>query len=249
MRRAFVIVPAFKEPDMGPVLDSFAREQVPDGWDVTYQCWVTPATINAQDDPTFQIARQHDTFEAVEAPTGFVSTLNASHNAAAKAKADVIIKRDADAPSMVGDVMTEFLTPFDHDESVVCVNSRPIIPPWRWLYAPIQNTLSFALRTVAPYLHGQGYAISRRGWECAGPYNEDLDQTRATTVWNEVEFAMYRRLMSCGRVIDSNSAVVVNDERRHRCRMERALESVGSGTASEWCRSRGEDTFEVNRAG
>lgn len=240
MPRAVVQVPAFQEPDMGPVLDEIAAQRAPDGWTVGFECWVTPAGLSPEQDRTYQIAEQHDVFEARQAPDGFVSTLNEMHGAAADRGVDALVKWDADAPPRHPDVLAELLRPLE-DPAVAAVQSRPIAD--RSPLGIAVNVFNLVSRAAVPRLLGQAHAMSTEAWRQAGPYDESIPQTKNMLVWTEVEYRMWRRLYDAGRIETPRDAIVENHLRRHTCQIERGAAHVGNWELSQWCGARGEDSF------
>lgn len=231
-----VQVPAFEEgEDMVEALESIRGQRVPDGIDVSHEVWVTPSK-----GATMKAAESVDGFEVFEAPSGKLSARNAAHDSAVERGHDVIVTWDADAPAVTDESLASLLAPFE-DGDVVAVRGEPVSPVS--LFGVIENvTRRFVSRPMYNHLHGQLSAFTAEGWERAGPFNTGLDQTELHDVWKEEEVGFAARLREHGRMVHAGNAAVYNDSRRTECRFESSFGRFGR-PVSDWCSSRGEETF------
>lgn len=237
LKKAVVQVPAFQEADLDVVLDGIAGQTMPAAWEVDLEAWVTP-------DPRYDTlaqARAHQQFEAFEAPPGKLSARNAAHDHAQEEGAEAIVTWDADSPPAHGSVLAAMLGPFGQDEDVVGVNGNPKME---------RSPLGYAVRGLSaledrlmPHMNGQLSAFSSYAWDAAGPFDEDLDQREINEVRDEEEFAFRSRLEDVGDVVDATEAVVLEDDRRVRHHLWRAMDRFGHYPGDEWVTARGEASF------
>lgn len=233
MQTATVQVFAYDEPDITDTLDAISDQQAP-AWDVTFEAWVTPA-----DGRTLDAVAAHDTFELFESPTGKLSSRNAAHDAVAD---DVIVVWDADAPPRQNDTLSRLLAPYVVRDGVVATNGRPLAP-WTLVGVPV-NIGATLEDTLRPHLHGQLSSFTTDAWRACGPFaavsETDIDSVRPTE-----EFEFRRCLERRGEVVDTD-ATVLNDTRRHECRI-RSVPGAFGAPQSGYCGRRGSETFNPRR--
>lgn len=243
--RVAIQVPAFREGEaMRPTLDEIRAQPVPEYVsELSLEVWVTPTTERPDADETWQVAESAG-FDVYEAPPGKLSARNAAHDSAADRGFDVIATWDADAPPRSDETLTALLDPFEYDDADA-VRGNPV-SDWH-LFGTLENIFRVGVaRQVYDHIHGQLSAFTAAAWDCAGPFDESLDQTELVEVWDEEEVDFARRLRECGRFVHARGAKVYNDSRRTRCRFEKAFAFTGR-PVSEWCDQRGCETFQPRR--
>lgn len=246
-RVAEVQVFAYAEPDLKRTLDAYAECQTPSGWELVYKACVTPRGAVARAPADLQdlvarhvdVALEHDVFELLETPPGKLSSRNHAHAAAVDAGVDAIVAGDADAPPLDRDYLEQLLEPLKCP-TTVATNARPVAP-WTPL-GTLTNAAGWLIDDLRPHVNGQGHALDARAWEFAGPFEVD-DETDATAVRLEEEFAFRRRLEDLGDVIDVGAARVRNDIRRTRCALRRSFRGLGIDEPA-YCRRLGAETFQ-----
>lgn len=235
MKSAVVQVPAFEEgPSMLRTLREIGDQDVPDGWRVAFQVWVTLSPPDRELCDTWQAAVEAEGFTPFEAPPGKLSARNEAHDAAVEDGFDVIVSWDADAKPLRDDALASLLETVSQD-GVVCANSRPV-SRGDGLFGAVVDVAAGAEDGLLPHVNGQAHAITAAAWEKAGPFDTDLDQTVISDVRAEEEFSFYRRLSALGRVTTAPGAAVENDMRRNWCKVP----IMGQ---SGYCETRGEKTF------
>lgn len=243
---AVVQVPAYREPDMRPVLDRIAEQKAPVGWSIQYEAWVT---LDNHDNETWSVAQDHDAFEANEAPPGKLSARNAAHDHAFDGDATAVVTWDADAMPKDDTVLTHLLPPLSDQDGVIATNGNPMPPPSLNPVNVITTAVSRAEDVVRPHMHGQLSAFHRGAWLAAGRFFTDLDQTDSLAVRREEEFNFYKRLSFYGDVKRVPDAVVYEEPRRVLYRLNKAAHSMSGGRypLTEWENERGDTTFDTQR--
>lgn len=244
---AVVQVPAYREGDQFPEVLAAIREQDVDGHDVDVEAWVTLSPPGTRADcTTWQDAASVDGVTVHEAPEGKLSARNAAHEHAIEAGADAIVSWDADAYPRDDRVLASLLEPLEGDD-VVVANSTPLAAPFEGnLLATLVDVAGAAEDRVRPHVHGQCHAMTAAAWEQLGPFDESIDQTNVSEVRAEEEFGFYHEAERAGAVVEPDGAVISNDTRRHRCRIQSAAH-LGGGRGS-FCASREQAvTFEPKR--
>jgi hypothetical protein len=231
---------ALAEPDLDRTLDAYAACDVPPFVsELRYEACVTPwsvvtaSNVVADDTSTLRellahdiaAARRHPVFELVETPAGKLVSRNRAHGHAFDAGADVLVVGDGDAPPLSADYLEQLLRPLTY-RRVIATNARPVAP-WTPIGAAT-NAVGWLQDAVMPHVNGQGHALSRAGWQAAGPFDEAAEAERMIrTVRREEEFAFRRRLEAAGTVVDVEAARVYNDVRRTRCRLRPSFRAFG----------------------
>lgn len=235
-------VPSYEEgEDMVPTLDSILDQQVPEYVEnLSLEVWVTLSPPDRDLCTTWQTALRQAGFEPFEAPSGKLSARNAAHNSAVERGYDIILTWDADAPAYHDEVLKAMLDPFESGDADA-VRGHPV-SAWH-LFGALENVARRATRAVHGHMHGQLSGFTAEMWECAGEFDESIDQTNIGEVWPEEEFDFANRLRECGRLVHATDAKVFNDSRRMRCRFERAFAFSGR-EVNPWCSDRGVETFE-----
>lgn len=228
---------------MLPVLEAWADQPVPKDVELDREAWVTLHPPDKELCDTWQTAIAAAGFEAHEAPKGKLAARNKAHDHAfEEAEADVVVVADADAPPLRQDTLVNLLEPFT-DEDVVATNSNPVSTG---MAGKVVNLFARFEDETRPQMHGQCSAITDWGWEEAGPFDTDLDQTRIEEVRDEEEFRFRDRLKQWGTVEDVEEAVVENDTRRVACSVPRAMGRFTSKYPnSDYCQRHGVETFNI----
>lgn len=237
MNRAAVQVPAFQEgAEMLKTLRSIREQNVPPGWEVSFQVWVTLSPPDRELCDTWQAAVEAGGYDVYEAPPGKLSARNEAHDSAVDDGYGAIVSWDADAKPLTENALASMLKALE-EPGVVCANSRPRSGPTGGLFGSVVDAAARVEDTFAPHINGQAHAFTAEAWEGAGPFDTDLDQTEIVDVRAEEEFSFRRRLSTLGRVVSPPEAVVENDMRRVWCKVP----VLGQ---SGYCDARGEETFE-----
>lgn len=239
MPTAYVQVPAFHEGfAYGETLRAIRELDPPEGWTVEREVHVTPSCDNLDTCRTWVTARETDGWEPVKAPVGKLSTRNQAHDRAFGRGADAVVTWDADAPPRSENPLKAILRPLERPE-VVAANGTPVAP--LSLAGVVQEAVSRLDDVARPHFHGQLSAITREGWQHAGPFDEDIDQFDPDAVRQEEEFDFYHRLQEVGEVVDVPEARVLNSDRRVACRVSDSR--LGGGAPTDYCERRGTVSF------
>lgn len=236
MNRGVVQVPAFEEgASMLETLRQIRAQEVPDGWEVAFQVWVTLSPPDRELCDTWQAVVEAGGWDVYEAPRGKLSARNAAHDAAVEDGFDAIVSWDADAKPLRETTLAAFLVPLEQD-AVVAVNSRPVSRN-DGVFGAVVDVVAGAEDVFLPHMNGQAHSFTAEAWREAGPFDTDLDQTNIREVRPEEEFGFRYRVSRVGSIEKPASAVVENDMRRNWCKVP----LLGQ---SGYCDTRGERTFE-----
>lgn len=242
-----VQVPAYREGEQFSEVLEAILEQDDAGHDVTVEAWVTLSPPGLRGEcTTWQDAVDVDGVQPFEAAPGKLSARNQAHDRAAHTLgADAIVSWDADAMPMHDRVLASLLEPLEPGE-VVVANSNPLAAPFeRNLLAGIVDFAGALEDALRPHVHGQLHAMTAKAWrDHLGPFDSThIDQTNVSQVRALEEFRFRTYAEQVGEVVDVEDAVISNDTRRHRCRIQTSA-GLGEGR-SEFCKSReGEVTFQ-----
>jgi len=236
MIRAVLQVPAYREPEMLPVLRAWGNQPTPEGITVDRQVWVTLSPPERELCTTWQAALEARGFEVHEAPEGKLAARNAAHNAAVESEYDVIAVADADAPPLRSDSLAQLLAPF-RDEDTAAVAGRPKAAGVPGLSALVD--LGQRVGTEAGlHLPGQFSAFTATAWDEAGPFDTSRSQTDLAAVRQEEEFDFRDRVAQHGVVETAPKAVVRNDMRRWKDKLNRAFDRFGHYPRDDWIEQR-----------
>lgn len=240
---AVIQVPAFREPELDHTLTGISQQYPPEGWRVSYEAWVTPTGAKTNCG-TWKQAEDHPVFSVHEAPSGKLNARNTAHkHAVAEADADVIVSWDGDAPPVDEHTLQTLLDPLTR-EDVVAANGRPVFP--KSVFGILVDTASTIDRTIRKPLYGRLSAFTSTAWQAAGPFDTSVDQTDVYSIRREEEFRYRRRLSKIGSVADTPAGVHAS-LRRPACHLEKAFNQAFDTPESEWCRRRGEETFNTRQ--
>jgi len=220
MPTAVVQIPAYEE---GRTVYETATELVetqdlPDGWDVDYEAWVTLSPPDRELCDTWQNAMAAENVDVFEAPQGKLSARNAAHNSAVERGYDAIVTWDADAPPLTKESLGWLIQPLGRD-GVAATDSRPRSRTEESFADSTIDLLAAIEDRVFPHIHGQAHGMTAEAWRQAGPFNTDLDQTSLADVRAEEEFKFRHRLSEVGEIVRPEAAIVYNDPRRAYCNM------------------------------
>lgn len=219
MPRAVVQIPAYEEGrTVYKTATEITEQNVPTGWSVDYEAWVTLSPPDRDLCDTWQNAMAAENVDVFEAPQGKLSARNAAHDSAVDRGYDVLFSWDADAPPLHSNVLRSMLRAFEREPAPVCVNSKPKSSPDGALGQAI-DLLAGVEDVATPHVHGQCHAMTAEAWEQAGPFDELVDQTSLPEVRAEEEFGFWRRMRALGPVVQPPRAVVYNDPRRAYCKI------------------------------
>lgn len=223
--------------DLTRTMDAYAACEIPDFVaDVTYEACVTPAGITAGHPDA---ARAHPAFDLVETPKGKIASRNHAHDRGVATGADVIVSGDADAPPVGQEYLTRLLAPFEDPDVVATTGIQHDDNPVTFWF----THLGYELDMLRNPLYGRSSAVSAGGWDAAGPFRDDVDQSNVYSMRDEEEFDFRERLESVGRVETVRSARVHTNLRRYRCFVEKQYGKIGR-KVSPYCQSHtGGDTF------
>lgn len=230
-----VQVPVYDEPpgQLRETLRSITEQREPPATEVSHECWITPT---GGEDPAYDVA-ESEGYDTYSAPQGKLSARNLAHDTAFSDGAGAVVTWDADAPALSDSALAQLVAPLGGE--VVATNSAPL----NWLtptgrVSPtglFMDVIGAAEDLVRPHLHGQASAITRSGWELAGPFDTGRNETEIHDVRSEEEFDFYRRLSQYGRV-EQTAARVYNNPRRWLCNLPQ-FQNTG------YCQRRGVKTF------
>lgn len=219
MQRAVVQIPAYEEGrTVYETATEITEQNVPTGWSVDYEAWVTLSPPDRDLCDTWQNAMAAEGVDVYEAPQGKLSARNEAHSSAVARDYDVLFSWDADAPPLHSNVLRAMLEAFDEQPEPVCVNSKPKSSP----DGALGQAIDFFAATedvFTPHVHGQCHAMTAEAWEHVGPFDESVDQTLMATVRGEEEFGFWRKMRAFGRIVQPPRAVVYNDPRRAYCKI------------------------------
>lgn len=217
---ATIQVFAYDEPpaQLERTLRRLVGQTIPTWATATIECWVTPV---GPGDPSLETAERVEGVSLHTAPQGKLSARNAAHDAAIERGADVIVTWDADAPPLDMDTLGRLLREIHHPHTVA-VNAAPVAretPDGEFSVVGAAVDAGGVLEDVLfPHMHGQASAITREGWDAAGAFDTEIDETDPRAVRAEEELNFYHRLGRHGQ-IGFARARVYNDPRRHLSRL------------------------------